>query len=523
MWERLGTSNEQRAFRLATLCVLALGLFLRTYQYAIHPSTMWEDEAYWAWKTLSFPVLTQAFRPPGFLLLTKGLVLALGASDFTYRALPFIASLVSLLATPYVAGQLFRSQLTRMAVLTLMATHPAALSMAVEFKHYGVEIGVLVVLLASYLRYRESPSKRSLALLLGLAWAGFFFSIIIIFVYPALFGVLVWDAFKAKQLRKLAAVGGAALLCVATIMTIYVTTWRHMNQDKKEKKWGDKYDVFYQPNAEVSRARWSVEKYAAVAALPGYGRERWVAPKLSDATLIRAAEVDRVFWWGLHALGIFWLIRQRRLRELLWLWSPLWVMTLFNLLGRWPAGAFRTNTGILPFTVFLAAYGLDAATALRPQVSRLLLPLGCFLIMAPPLVMRPDWFLKGCFTRAGQFDEVFEALVRSPKREGKTAVLMENSSCRPWRYYERYDTRTDKTTAPQIRERFTDKCTGNRLNSVIASTAKGGNDFWVLLTDRKRDSQVERATRKSCSKVDRLEIAGGLHGLWHCVPKQPRG
>lgn len=521
MWERLGSTTEQRALRLAMIAALGLGLFLRIYLYAIHPSTMWEDEAYWAWKTLTKPVLTQAFRPPGFLLLTKGLVTWFGASDFTFRALPFVAAIASLLATPYIASQLFRSDFTRLAVLTIMATHPAALTMSVEFKQYGVELGVLVLLLASYLRYRERPSKQSLALLLGLAWAGFFFSIIIIFVYPALFGVLLWDAFKAKQLRALAVMGGAALLCVATIMTIYVTTWRHMDQGKKEKKWGDKYDVFYAPNADESRAVWSIKKYGAVAALPDYGRERWIAPKLSEATLLRLAEADRYFWWGLHALGIWWLIRQRQLRELIWLWSPLWVMTLFNLIGRWPAGAFRTNTGILPFTIFLAAYGLDAATALRPQLARVVLPLGCALMLAPPLFFRPDWFRKGAFARPGQFDEVFVALVKSPAKPGRKVVLMENSSCRPWKFYASYDVRAEKTTAPQIRERFVQKCTGNNLPRSIRTLAQGGDDFWVLLTDRRKDAAVERATRQSCSSVERIEIEG-LHGLWHCEPKKKR-
>jgi hypothetical protein len=521
MWERLGSNNEQRALRLALLSALGLGLFLRIYLYAIRPSTMWEDEAYWAWKTLTKPVLTQAFRPPGFLLLTKGLVTWFGPSDFAFRALPFVASLASLLATPYIASQLFRSGLTRLAVLTIMATHPAALTMSVEFKQYGVELGVLVVLLASYLRYRERPSKQSLALLLGLAWAGFFFSIIIIFVYPALFGVLLWDAFKSKQLRKLALVGGAAVLCVATIMTIYVTTWRHMDQGKKEKKWGDKYDVFYLPNPDESRAAWSINKYGAVAAMPGYGRERWIAPKLSEATLLRLAAADRYFWWGLHGLGIFWLIQQRRLRELAWLWSPLWMMTLFNVIGRWPAGAFRTNTGILPFTIFLAAYGLDAATALRPQVSRVLLPLGCALMLAPPLLLRPDWFRKGAFARDGQFDEVFAALLKSPAESGHTVVLMENSSCRPWKYYSGYDVRAEKTTAPEIRKRFVARCSGGKLSGTIGTLARRGDDFWVLLTDRKKDASVERATRQSCSSVEHIEVGEGvLHALWHCEPKK---
>jgi hypothetical protein len=520
MWARLGSDDGQRALRVATFAAVGLGLFLRIYLYAIRSSTMWEDEAYWAWKTLTLPVLTQSFRPPGFLLLSKGLVTWLGPNDFTFRALPFIASLAGLLATPYITKQLFRSGVTRLSVIVVMATHPAALTLAVEFKQYGVELGVFVVLLASYLRYRERPSGRRLALLLALAWAAFFFSIIIIFLYPALFGVLVWDAYKAKQLRTLLAALGTALFCLATIVTIYFTTWRHIDKGRAEKKWGSKYDVFYVPNPDESRAVWSAKKYVAVATLPNFGRERWTSKRVSDETLLRIADVDRVFWLGLHGLGIFWLIRQRRLRELLWLWSPLWMMTLFNVIGRWPAGAFRVNAGIVPFTLFLAAFGLDAATGLRPRLARVLLPLGGLLVMAPPLLLRPDWFRKGTFARPGHFDEVFEALVQTPKQRGRTLVLMENSSCRPWKFYSGYDSRLEKTTAPQIRKRFTGKCVGSRLAKSISAQARRKDDFWVLLTDRRKDSAVEVSTRRACAQVEHLEVGDGLHGLWHCQPKK---
>lgn len=518
LWEMLGTSHWQRALRLAMLLSVVLGLYLRVRLYAIRPSTLWEDEAYWAWKTLTLPVLTQTFRPPGFLLITKGLVTWLGPSELTFRALPFLASLAGLLTTPYVAKRSFRSDVTRLVVVALMAVHPAALTMSVEFKQYGVELGVFVVLLAAYLHYRERPGPRSLGLLLLLAWLGFFFSIIIIFLYPALFGVLLWDAAKSKKLRVLAVTGGAALLCVATIVTIYFTTWRHFNEGKAEKRWGDKYGVFYVPNEQQSRAAWTLKKYADVASLPGYGRLRWKTDELSADSLERLVSVDRTFWLVLHVVGIAWLLWRRRLREAAWLWSPLLVMLVFNWVGRWPAGAFRTNAGIVPFTIFLAAYGLEALTELRARIARLLLPVGALLALGPTFVMRPDWFQKGAFARPGRFDEVFDALLKTPRRSGRQQVLMDNSSCRPWRYYSGYDARTAKTTAPQITKRFTGRCVGSvgALSKSIAQNARQGRDTWVVLTDRRRDAAVEAATARACASVTRTAVGEGLHVLWHC-------
>jgi len=76
--------------------------------------------------------------------------------------------------------RLFRSQWVQLFSLLLLALNPVMLEMAVEFKHYGTEVGVYSILLAALLHHRETRSRASLALLLVLAWLGFFFSITII-------------------------------------------------------------------------------------------------------------------------------------------------------------------------------------------------------------------------------------------------------------------------------------------------------------------------------------------------------
>jgi hypothetical protein len=523
MWARLGSNDGERALRVGTVLAVALGVVLRLNLYAIHPSTLWEDEAYWAWKTFTFPVMTQAFRPAGFLALTKGLVTLLGARELTFRALPFLASIVSLSLSPYVARRLFSSGLTRLVVVTLMATHPAALTMGVEFKQYGVELGVFVALLAAFLRYRERPGPKTLALLLGLAWGAFLFSIIVIFLYPALFAVLAWDALKSRQLRRLALIVGAVTLCLATITTIYFTSWRRLDKARAEKKWGDKYHVFYVPDAEQSRASWTLGKYVEVAALPGLGREHWTSDKLSENALERLIAVDRAWWLGLHFAGIALLLRQRRLAELAWLWSPLLVLLLFNLGGRWPAGAFRVNSGLVPFTIFLSGFGLEALAVLRQSLARVLLPFGCALAIVPTLLMRPDWFQKGMFAPPGQFDQVLDKLAQSPPAAHRSVVLMDNSSCRPWRYYTLYDARLDRALTSTVRQRYSPKCLSNSLRQNLSRTAAEGDDFWVLFTDRKKDATADSVLRRSCRAVERTAVGGGLHVLWHCQPKRRPG
>jgi hypothetical protein len=302
-------------------------------------------------------------------------------------------------------------------------------------------------------------------------------------------------------------------------LTIYFATWRKLDQDKAEAKWGDKYDVFYVPNEAQSRAAWTLDKYVDVAALPGIGRVRWETNKLSERALERLGNVDRAGWLALHVIGLLWLLRQKRFREVAWLWSPILVMLLFNVFGRWPAGAFRVNAGIVPFTLFLAGFGLDAATALKPPLARPLLAFGALLTLGPALLMRPDWFQKGTFARPGRFGEVFEVLVASKPRSQRV-VLMENGSCRPWTYYSGFDTGLDADMTARIRKRFRKNCTGGALAKGIYALARQRADFWVLLTDRRKDTVADQATKKACEKVERTAVGGGLHVLWHCWPKK---
>jgi hypothetical protein len=427
--------------------------------------------------------------------------------------------MAGLLASPYAARRLFSSNVTRFVVVLLLALHPAALTMSVEFKQYGVELGVFVLLLAAFLGYREQPSTKRLLLLLALAWSGFFFSIIIIFLYPALFGVLLWDAFKSRRFRVVAMASAAALLCVATIVTIYFTTWRKFDENKAEAKWGDKYDVFYVANEKESRFAWTANKYADVAALPGLGRVHWHTEQVSEPVLLRLVDIDRSFWIAMHAIGIAWLLWRRRWHELAWLWSPLLVMFLFNVLGRWPAGAFRTNAGVVPFSIFLAAYGLEAASTLKPSAGRALVAFATLLMLGPTLLMRPGWLSKGTFARPGRFDEVLEHLAQNIPAGGKGLVLMENSSCRPWRYYSEHDARIAQTIGPKLRRHFRGQCAGGGVAKAVARSAAARKDFWVVLTDRRRDKAVDAATKRGCRKVERTAVGDGLHVVWHCLPK----
>jgi len=88
--------------RLAWL-LIAIGIVLRFVQYQSNRS-LWMDEAYLALNLvdrslsqLFLPLDDAQSAPIGFLIIEKAVITFLGASEYTLRLVPFIASIGSLI------------------------------------------------------------------------------------------------------------------------------------------------------------------------------------------------------------------------------------------------------------------------------------------------------------------------------------------------------------------------------------------------------------------------------------------
>jgi hypothetical protein len=518
----LGNDQQQRGFRVALLLCTLLGLGLRVFDYAIRPNSLWQDEAYWAVKALKTAAIDAQIRPLGFMLVTQLMLRLFGAAEWVYRLLPFIGSLVSMALMPYVARRLFRSPWTQLLAVLLLAVNPVALEMAAEFKHYGTEIGVYVAVLAALLHYLERRTARALGVLLVSAWLSFLLSITVIFTYPALFAIVGWDAWQSKRWRRLIAAGGVALVCLGTITTIYFTTWRTIKTNKAENKWGTWYDVFYIPGGLKTqydtRLGWTTAKYAELASVPGIGRQMWSSERIAEPKLERAKRVDLAVWAALHVLGLAWLARRKRFVELATLWSPLLLVVLFNLAGRWPAGAFRTNTFYVPFAILLASFGCEWLTLL-PARLRYLVPGVVGLLLLPSAYFRPAWFEKGLWAKPGEFREALELLPTAP-RKNQRKLIMDFESCRPWDYYSVHN-RATAELGRQLRKRYSKVCRRNakEQDAEMRRQARERGGFTLLMTDPRKFESVQQQARKYCERVDTSWTSQRYHLVLRCSAK----
>jgi len=521
-WLQAGEPSRPRWLTIAIGLVALLGLWIRIANYLVHPASLWQDEAYWAVKALTTRAIDAQIRPLGFMLVTQAALKLFGAAAWAFRLLPFLGALVSMSLAPYVASRLFRAYWAQLLAVLLLALNPVAIEMAAEFKHYGTEIGVYVGLLAVLLRHLEKRSLGSLLLLLGVAWGSFFFSLTVIFSYPALFAFLAWDAWRGRHFRRLIGVGSVALLCLATIGTIYFTTWRGISAGRAEQKWGTWYDVFYIPNGLKtqydSRPAWTTAKYFELASVPGIARELWRPKRMAEPELERFKLADRMLWSVVHVAGLALLLRKRRFLELAVLWSPLLLVTAFNLAGRWPAGAFRTNTFYVPYAIFIASMASEWFLELPGDwAKRFLGPAFALLLFLPTAYFKPALAKKGLWAKPGAFTE---ALVLLPHTSGKRPqkLLMDFASCRPWEYYSAYDEPFSKLR-PDIRREYKQDCKRkqrdmlNEFQRLLRNEPRG---FAVLLTDERKFPPLLEAARSSCVSTTEQWVQGETHLVIVC-------
>jgi len=500
---------------------IALGLCLRLYFYAVRPPTLWQDEAYWAVKAIKTAAIDAQIRPIGFMVVTQFLLRVFGPAASVFRILPGLGSFVSMALSGYVATRLFKQAWGQLLSVGLLAVNPVVLEMALEFKHYGTEVGVYMGVLAALLFHLERGTWKSLALLLATAWVSFFFSITIIFFYPAMFCVVAWRAYRSRDFRRLIAIGATAFVCLGTISTVYVTTWRTIKTQKAEKKWGTWYDVFYLKNglrtSHDSRLSWTTAKYFELASTPSVDRDLWKSERLSPERLGRLKLADVVLWSALHLLGLAWLVRQRRLEELALLWTPLLMVTAFNLAGRWPAGAFRTNTFYVPFAILISCFALEWLPS-ESSNRRLLAYVATGLLWLSTVVFRPNLDVKGLWTKPGAFTEALDALPLKPRKNARMLV-MDFESCRPWDYYTVYD-RPYAKRGPELRQAYNTKClrTGDKLEREFKRLMGSQAQFTYLITDPRKFTFMEELAQKRCAKQTATYFHGRTHLLLTCRP-----
>ncbi len=484
-WARLGRSVSWAERIVAVLMIVALvtGLTLRVRGYLFDATGFWLDEASWAMRLFTRPLVESRLRPIGFLAVSKVLAVAFSPSEMVLRALPWGAGVMAVLLSPLLARRLFTGLAARLLFVSVICLSPCAIDFSKEFKPYSVALALHIGIMLAALRYIQGAGRHALGVVLAAAAIGSLFSQDLVLAFPGLFLLLGWEA-HSRSKRDLWLVVGTAGLILAGLGTQYLLMWRHLPKESSEF-WGSKYDIFYTTSHTRSYIAWATDRYLDLVAMPGIRRTLWNSDYITFEQKEMLRSVDTYAWLWLHALGLWVLAVRARWREALLIVMPLVVLLIFNRAGFWPLGAFRTNVFTLAYSSAIAASALDAPGA---DEERWFAPVPTLVLVAAPLLFfETGWNEhKRTFTYDSTFPNVVEYLARLRKPappEQRDTLILDRRSCDPWLYYTQYHPKLSRTVGTTLPESYNVRCLvdDDEMRDALDAGARPGHRVWIVL------------------------------------------
>jgi hypothetical protein len=217
---------------LTVIFILAMGIFLRMWQYAANRS-LWLDEASLALNLInrSFIGLLQPLdynqaAPLGFLFIQKISVLVLGNSEYSLRLFPLIAGTFSLLLMYHIAIKYLQGTAVY-TVLALFSISSFLIYYSSENKQYASDVLFTLILLTSGYSCLDSNTKpRSYALLAGSGIIAIWMSHPALFVMAGIGLALMVQQISRKDRQRLLWSGITILLWLANFAFLYLISLR---------------------------------------------------------------------------------------------------------------------------------------------------------------------------------------------------------------------------------------------------------------------------------------------------------
>lgn len=476
---RLAAKPAALVVGAVTGLVLLAGLFFRARGYLFDGSAFWLDECVWAMNLTTRDLLQNQIRPPGFILVSRWLALLFGPTETVLRALPWLSSVVAMLASPFLARRLYGSSAARLFFVATVVLNACVIDFSKEFKPYSLGFMLHLVLPLLTLRYVETESPKDLGATLGVATLGCVLSQDLVFTYPGIFLVLGIETLQ-KRRTHLRFVVLAAAVIIAALLAQYLLMWRHMPKGGSNY-WGAKYNVFHTDDHKVSYLSWFFERYRDMTGFPGIRRDHMDGGTHAEREQFRL--VDRWLWLALHVGGLAVIAWMRRWREALLLVLPIVLICLLNRMGIWPIGAFRSDIFVIVHFSAIAAMSFDGFARDR---ARWFSALPALVIVILPLVtFERVWHSrKQYLAYDSNFPQILRRLVgRPPSGDDQLQpVVLDRRSCEPWRFYTEFHPAT-RSLRPRLAARYTTRCLKDDadLRDELVATGTEERPEWVVL------------------------------------------
>ncbi|MBV8553757.1 MAG: hypothetical protein JOY54_20855 [Acidobacteriaceae bacterium] len=252
-------SSHRRRFELAGICLLIL-LTIPARLIWIRAS-LWLDEA-WVANAIQMPTIHQMLyydrwaqsTPVLFMLLSRGIVAAAGASEVTLRVLPWVSSLLASFVL-FLAVRRVLSFPLATCVITLVSADYWTIKYAQQAKQYDTDLLVSAIFMwIISAPGNPHPGARRILWICGVALALSFLSMPAMFWFPSIVLVLMFDtAERSGRLRTLFWPAVYRVLIPAAILAIGLAAnyWffaRPNHLDIVTKDWSTSYHAYLTSN-----------------------------------------------------------------------------------------------------------------------------------------------------------------------------------------------------------------------------------------------------------------------------------
>jgi hypothetical protein len=397
-------SPRPRAPVVALVALVLLGGGLRTAAL-LTDRCLWIDEAMLALNLvgrtpaqLLAPLDYNQGAPVGFLLACKACVEAFGAAEWSLRLVPFVGSVLGLVAFAWFARRVLSPTACLLAV-GLFALSPHVISYAAECKQYATDAAIAVGLLAVAAGLLEGKGGFARWFALALAGAaGVWCSHPAAFVLGGVGTALLAHALLARDRTRFLAAALTVACWLASFGTSYVLLLKDLGQNKFLTDYWAGHFLPLPPKSPGDLA-WVVDHYIAFFSVPGgFGWSLVPLGGLAAAlALVGLREFARERWPLAVALAV----------------TPLLVLFASGL-HKYPLGG-RLMLFLVPLAVLLVARGASAVFEAVREKNRF----AAFALLGL-IVLAPMWEAAEVLRRPlrhEQLDPVLEQ-VRSEYRPG---------------------------------------------------------------------------------------------------------
>jgi len=264
----MGPPGSDRMNIFMGMLPMAYGVFLRCFQYLSNYS-LHLDECSLAinlfqrnFRTLNQVLTYNQAAPLGFLYGEKALMLSVGSSPLVMRSIPFLCSLLAIVAF-YRLARTFFSGLPLLLATALFCANQSLIFYSATLKQYSVEVLVTIVLFLLLLPLFEERPPHPSYWVAGISSILIWFSFSAIFVLAGIGVVLTLYEFR----RKLRGMSRLALVLVIWIATFLPFFWYSIRPGASNQVLAGQWTAEYLPLNPIAFVGWMRHHLAEVSAM----------------------------------------------------------------------------------------------------------------------------------------------------------------------------------------------------------------------------------------------------------------